>query len=669
MKKTVCLLLLLVFLFPLTVRAAVLKPTYPRLANYFLKWRISDAEARELAKWDVLVLDMELARSSRPQLELIKRLHPGIIMLAYITSQEILDDIDDYNDAPMRQALASQIAAGWYLRDAAGRRVVNWPGTSMLNLSDQAPADYLGRRFNDYLPEFVAGQLQGSGLWDGVFYDNAWGDVSWVNRGDLDFNSDGQAETPAVADQLWASGFKKMLETTRRLTGNEFIIVGNGRVYYGYQSLLNGMMLEDFPSSWENGGTWSGSIATYLKLPELNRNPQISIINNLDRNSQNYRNFRFTLASALLGEGFYSFDSDSYNHGQTWWYDEYDVNLGPAQSAPYNLLSSRKDIGPGLWRRDFKNGVAIVNSTETKQKFVFAKEELERIRGEQDPAINSGARVNYIELEPSDGIILRKQTTVIKNNTFLNGYFYRVFDLSGQRAGNGFFSYAGGYPGNSSLVLVSNGEEQETGIMAAGGQLSLSNNGRTSLNLKPYGNLFRGQLNLSASIESGQVRALAVGPGPGGGPQVAIFSPSGRLLASFFAYDKKLRGGVSVALGDLDGDGQLELVAAPGAGSEPLIKIFDGAGRLKRSFLAYSQKFRGAVNISLGDLNGDGQKEIITAPGEGGGPEIRIFDHQGNKLSSFFAYDQNFRGGVTVSASDLDADGQDEILVGLKNFY
>jgi hypothetical protein len=479
------------------------------------------------------------------------------------------------------------------------------------------------------------------------------------------------AESPAEADWLWATGFKKMLAKTRELTGQDFIIVGNGRVYYGYQSLLNGMMLEDFPSAWENGGTWSGSLTTYLNLANLNQSPPTSIINALDKNQENYQRVRFSLASALLGDGFYSFDSDTYNHGQTWWYDEYNVNLGTAQSGAYNLLSTSSEIKLGLWRRDFKNGVAIVNSTDQPQKFVFAKEDLEKIKGEQDPLVNSGERINYLELAPRDGIILLNRTTVIKNSAFLNGYFFRVFNAAGAQVRDSFFSYVGGYSGGAALVLIPSAEDQdqEVSLVAANGRVSLYTNGKSALSFKPYDNLFNNQLSLAAKINAGRLQAIVTGPTLGGGPQVRLFDASGRLRNSFFAYDQKFRGGVNVALGDVDGDGQEEIVTAPGPGLEPRIKIFTVAGRLKTSFLAYDQKFVKGVNLTIGDINGDGVEEIITGPGEGGGPQVRVFNARGNVLSDFFAYDKSFHGGITVSASDINEDGQLEILVGIKNFY
>ncbi len=117
------------------------------------------------------------------------------------------DNVNNHYQLNLRQRLADRIIDDWWLRDANGQKVSNWFGTSMINLSSETQADSQGKRFNDYLPEFVTKELQASGYWDGVFYDNTWGDVSWLNNGDLDLNNDGSAETKVISDKLWSDGF------------------------------------------------------------------------------------------------------------------------------------------------------------------------------------------------------------------------------------------------------------------------------------------------------------------------------------------------------------------------------------------------------------------------------------------------------------------------------
>jgi len=657
--------------FPSITRAAVLKATYPRLANYFLKWEINDAEAQELARWDVVVLDMEVQENSREQLKKIRALNPNVIILAYINSVEQIDNPEDYNHAELRNRLARNINSAWWLHDSSGNKISNWPYNSMLNLTDGASPDNRGQRFNDYLVNFVINEIKTTGLWDGVYYDNTWGDIAWLNQGKIDANNDGVRDEAAGLDAAWSSGFKKVLAKTRELAGSDFIIVGNGRVYEGYQSLLNGAMLESFPSSWENGGTWAGSMKTYLRLPALNATPNISLVNVSSKNQTDYRRFRYGLTSTLLGNGFYSFDYDITDHAQTWWYDEYNVPLGPAQSSAYNLLTNGgTEIKAGLWRRDFKYGSAIVNSTNKEQLYVFLKEEMEKIKGMQDPGFNTGLKINYLKLAPQDGVVLLRRNTVITDSAFTNGYFYRLYNFAGIQIRNGFFPYFSNFPGEQELIVAKqNSDTQDVNLAAGSGQVSLQKNGVKLTPIFPYTKNYKGQINIAARIDQGYFREIVTGPGSGGGPQVRIFQANGKLLGDFMAYDKKSRGGVSVALGDINGDGQAEIITGPGAGLEPLVKIFTLKGALKNSFLAYDKGFKGGVNVAVGDVNSDGQNEIITSPGSGGGPQVRIFNNQGKALSSFFAYDKNYHGGMKVSVSDINDDGQMEILAGIKNFY
>ncbi len=141
-------------------------------------------------------------------------------------------------------------------------------------------------------------------------------------------------------------------------------------------------------------------------------------------------------------------------------------------------------------------------------------------------------------------------------------------------------------------------------------------------------------------------------------PEVRVFSPTGSLQHSFLAYDESYRGGVRVALGDVDGDGLPEIVTAPGPDHTPEIRIFSLDGTVIRSFQAYGSGFRGGVNLSVADLTGDGRAEIITAPSIGGGPEVRVYTGDGRKLAAFFAYERGFRGGVNVTAGTFGLHGE-----------
>jgi len=84
--------------------------------------------------------------------------------------------------------------------------------------------------------------------------------------------------------------------------------------------------------------------------------------------------------------------------------------------------------------------------------------------------------------------------------------------------------------------------------------------------------------------------------------------------------------GAGVGAGRIDGDGQADIITGAGAGGGPHVKAFSGAnGSLLRSFIGYDPAFTGGVSVSSEDVDGDGRADIITGAGTGGGPHVRIF--------------------------------------------
>ncbi len=147
---------------------------------------------------------------------------------------------------------------------------------------------------------------------------------------------------------------------------------------------------------------------------------------------------------------------------------------------------------------------------------------------------------------------------------------------------------------------------------------------------------------------------LVTGAGPGGGPLVKVFDEDGKQTAGFYAYDPNFRGGVDVAVADVDDDGVAEIITAPGPGGGPHIRIFRANGTPInnsdiRDFFAYDGSFTGGVFISAADIDNDGVAEIATGAGPGGGPHVKIFKPNGTIIKDFFPYETNFRGGVDVA--------------------
>jgi hypothetical protein len=139
---------------------------------------------------------------------------------------------------------------------------------------------------------------------------------------------------------------------------------------------------------------------------------------------------------------------------------------------------------------------------------------------------------------------------------------------------------------------------------------------------------------------------------------------NGKIIFSFspFASSKPE---INFAVAKLNKDRvEKQIIAGAGAGGGPQIRIFDHNGRLlSGGFFAFDKNFRGGVNVAAGDINGDGQDEIIAGAGAGGGPQIRIFNGQGRLIGQFFAAEAKSRQGAYVAVYDINNDKVDEILV------
>ena len=101
----------------------------------------------------------------------------------------------------------------------------------------------------------------------------------------------------------------------------------------------------------------------------------------------------------------------------------------------------------------------------------------------------------------------------------------------------------------------------------------------------------------------------------------------------------------------------------------PFVRVIDpdtGANRFT-PFFAYEPDFRGGVRVYGADVTGDGEPDIITAPGPGRPGEVKVWELINghaveNTAYSFFPFGPSYTGGVEISEGSITAAGNIEIV-------
>lgn len=182
-----------------------------------------------------------------------------------------------------------------------------------------------------------------------------------------------------------------------------------------------------------------------------------------------------------------------------------------------------------------------------------------------------------------------------------------------------------------------------------------------------YDPAFRGGVHVAlGDVNNDGVVDIITGPGLSGGPHVKVFNGVDlSVIYSFMAYPISYLGGLNVAAGDFNNDGRDDIVVATDTGVA-VVKVFDAATlNPLRDFLAYDLPFGGGARVAVGDVNNDGFLDLVTGAGPGGGPHVKAFSGRDNSvIQSFMAFNPAFSGGVYVAAGDFEGTGAAEILVG-----
>ncbi|MFO0800917.1 MAG: VCBS repeat-containing protein [Gemmataceae bacterium] len=185
----------------------------------------------------------------------------------------------------------------------------------------------------------------------------------------------------------------------------------------------------------------------------------------------------------------------------------------------------------------------------------------------------------------------------------------------------------------------------------------------------------------TADVNLDGVEDIIVGPGPGTAAEIKVYSganfptsPDTSLIASGYAFETSFLGGVFVSVGDINKDGVPDLVVTPDEGGGPRVRIVSGKDRtIIADFLGIDDaSFRGGARTAVGDLNNDGNVDLVVAAGFGGGPRVAVFDGKSLRpggtptklINDFFLFEQELRNGAYVAVGDLNGDGYGDLIGG-----
>ena len=208
---------------------------------------------------------------------------------------------------------------------------------------------------------------------------------------------------------------------------------------------------------------------------------------------------------------------------------------------------------------------------------------------------------------------------------------------------------------------------------AAGDVLDLDLTGVTGLGLAStngdgqwtFGN--RQAVSFTSIENLADTTLIAVGSGAGVASEVRVFDAATHAFKfSFSPFGSAFTGGVRVATGDVNGDGIADIIAGTGPGAPANVRVFDGITGTQLSGIVGSIApfgvSKAGVFVAAGDVNGDGNADIIVGRGRGPARVNTFGGDDGALLSTFVSFDGSVTTGVRVAAGDVTGDGLADII-------
>lgn len=390
---------------------------------------------KDIARLDLTILGIwegwsRNGMDARDVVRAIKAINPNILLGNYTNVMEINTKSGGQDDKEAKaysgEGPNNSNAHDWWARDFNGNFTSSFPNTYSVNITDYVKPDSNGDRYTrwaakrDYEKYFFAPE------WDIWMSDVVLWRPPNKTRSKIDF-SGGTESDQDVINAAYRRGHRAHWQKIRELAPDIIIMpnidwaesedVLGRRDIPEYEAQVGAAILESMMGkSWsvETWGSWNKMMQWYRRTISYLVEPKI-VKFGVSGNPSDYQFFRYGFASCLMDNGYFAFNQNTAGEYATVaWFDEYDLAgasntswLGRAVSPPQT--SAWKN---GVYRRDFENGVALVNPKGNGAKTVSLEPGLLAIAGTQDPVRNHGQPVSSITLQESDGIILIREDAV-----------------------------------------------------------------------------------------------------------------------------------------------------------------------------------------------------------------------------------------------------------------
>ncbi|GAB4486858.1 MAG: hypothetical protein OHK006_15200 [Thermodesulfovibrionales bacterium] len=156
-----------------------------------------------------------------------------------------------------------------------------------------------------------------------------------------------------------------------------------------------------------------------------------------------------------------------------------------------------------------------------------------------------------------------------------------------------------------------------------------------------------------------------------GASTIRIFDGTLALVREFAPFGAGYSGDLSIASGDIDGDGFDEIIVSYGAdaGNAARVKVFSRSGQpvTGADFILLDQEMKYGARVAAGDFDGDGRAEIAVSagPGQANSAHVAVYAYREGSLvaTGVNIVAMGSMYGANVAAGDVDGDGVAELVV------